>query len=728
MKYQGLTLDRFQTEAIEALANGESVLVCAPTGTGKTLVADWMVEKALSEGREVIFTAPIKALSNQKFRDYCALFGEDKVGLVTGDLVIRRDAPCRVMTTEILRNILLLGEDLPHLAAVIIDEIHFLDDKERGTTWEELLIYLDPEVQVVGLSATLANQEDFANWLESVRGRPVRVIEEHTRAVPLTFRVASREGGLKSPEDMRGFHKGWQRKHAQALSRMHKGQRGGGRRGRNRGRHGSKGGGRRGGRDRVGSQTRHGDIFQLLWPDYAPYLYFVFSRRDAEAMARGLTQRLQRRESDEGQPGLLSVEEKEKVRLRIRQFRIDGGVSALDRDQAAMYQMGIAFHHAGLHVSLKALVEELYEARLIKVLYCTGTFALGINMPARTAVFDGLMRFDGQGMIQLPTREFMQMAGRAGRRGMDTEGMVVVRSSVDDFPEIDPQLKRYLQGKYEPVHSRFSLSFHSVINLLERHPQEKIRALVEKSFLAHVRRASLERHERNAELLAESLESRGWTEGESWPKAIKKDVKRLRRLQSRVAEGTEKTWAEFSEKVHFLQRWGYLNEEMEFMAGAQALRQVQIAEIFATELFMEGVLDELDMPTLFGVLCGMCAELPRGAFTAAARRHRALGRRIERIRFSEVVVESEQLSRARMSWDHQMIPIGHWWATGRSLEDILMEITYQTDISGGLVGAFRRAKELAGQLRGVWSHDSNRVKEVEALIRKVTRDEVEVVD
>jgi hypothetical protein len=143
---------------------------------------------------------------------------------------------------------------------------------------------------------------------------------------------------------------------------------------------------------------------------------------------------------------------------------------------------------------------------------------------------------------------------------------------------------------------------------------------------------------------------------------------------------------------------------------------------------MEGLLDELDMPTLFGVLCGICAELPRGAFTSAARRYKALGRRVERIRFSEVVVESEQLTRARLGWDHQMIPIGRWWATGDSLEDILMQITYQTDISGGLVGAFRRAKELAGQLRGVWSHDENRVKELEAMIRRVTRDEVEVVD
>ena len=193
MQYRGFELDPFQVEAIEALAAGRSVLVSAPTGTGKTVVADWVVEDALRKGRQVVYTAPIKALSNQKFRDYCRLHGEENVGLVTGDLVIRREAPVRVMTTEILRNMLLTGEQLPDLAAVVVDEIHFLDDPERGTTWEEVLIYLDPSVQVVGLSATLSNLDSFAAWLSSVRGSEVAVVREDRRAVPLRFALACRE-------------------------------------------------------------------------------------------------------------------------------------------------------------------------------------------------------------------------------------------------------------------------------------------------------------------------------------------------------------------------------------------------------------------------------------------------------------------------------------------------------------------------------------------------------
>ena len=196
MEYRGLTLDAFQEQAITALRDGQSVLVCAPTGTGKTIVADAVVEQALDEGRQVIYTAPVKALSNQKFRDYCTLHGESRVGLVTGDLVIRRDAPCLVMTTEILRNMLLGDEPLDNLAAVVLDEIHFLDDRDRGTVWEEVLIYLPNTVKILGLSATLSNRDEFAEWLSEVRGEKVLVVEQDERAVPLEIWIGNREMGM----------------------------------------------------------------------------------------------------------------------------------------------------------------------------------------------------------------------------------------------------------------------------------------------------------------------------------------------------------------------------------------------------------------------------------------------------------------------------------------------------------------------------------------------------
>lgn len=708
MEYRGLSLDPFQVQAIEALEDGKSVLVCAPTGTGKTVVADWLVERSLAAGKQVVYTAPIKALSNQKFRDYGALLGEDRVGLVTGDLVIRREAACRVMTTEILRNILLSGEPIPDLAAVVIDEIHFLDDRERGTTWEEVLLYLPKSVVVLGLSATLSNLREFADWLEFVRERPVTVVEEHRRAVPLSFRLANREAGLVEPAEMDRVHRRWSRVNAGALKQLERGP-------------------RRFGKPVVPPElerpTRHLDVFRMLAPDQLPYLYFVFSRRQAEAYARQLAMRLPHE-------GLLSLPEYRAVEAELTAFKAEaGGEAALDQANADLYRMGIAFHHAGLNVLLKALVERLYEHRLIKVLYCTGTFALGVNMPARAAVFDGLERFDGRGMIPLPTREFMQMAGRAGRRGMDEQGLVVVRAELATWTKWAPVIESHLRGRYEPVRSSFSLSFNSVINLLHRNPQDRIKSLVERSFLAFHRGRKAREKAREIAMLTDALALEGWVEGEHAPPALKKKVKQLKHLKAESAAGEGQTWAEFEEKVNFLKSVGYIGEDGSFNAGARVLMHLQIQEIFATELFLQGVLEPLPVSTLFGVLCGMCQSLPRAAQTWAGKEFRGLARQIDKVRTSDVVTEAERLTAAEVVWDAQMIPFGKWWAEGRPLAEILLNLQCPTDISGDLVGAFRRARELAGQLKAVWEGlDDGRSAELAALIRTVSRAEVEVVD
>lgn len=706
--YRGFTLDGFQAEAVAALAAGESVLVSAPTGTGKTLVADWLVEKTLAEGKEVIFTAPIKALSNQKFRDYCRILGDDQVGLVTGDLVIRREAPCRVMTTEILRNMLLSGEKVEKLGCVIVDEIHFLDDKERGTTWEEVLIYLPRHVQIVGLSATLSNLHEFAAWLAHVRERPVRVVEEHRRAVPLEFAVASREARLASVPEMRERYQRWARKNAAKLKEV---EEQGGRRGGPRGRRGPM----------VGSPTRHGDVFELLWPDFAPYLYFVFSRRDTENMARSLARTIEE--------SLLESHQVAQVDAAIRAFAADpNSAAALDRELFDMYRKGVAFHHAGLHVGLKALVEELYEQKLICVLYCTGTFALGINMPARTAVFDGLERFDGTSMIPLPAREFMQMAGRAGRRGMDEAGLVVARCDIEAWPTIEPRLRRYIEGHTEPVQSKFGLSFNSVVNLLNRQDPTQIRTLVERSFLAWHRSARAREDARKADALFAKLEAAGWTLGDKPPTGMKALFKDWKLVRSRADTGPAQTWAEFEERVDFLKSWGYIAQDGSFNAGAKAVLQLQISEIFVAECFLAGIFDEIDEETLFGVAAGMCAEFPRGANPKPDRRDKGVVRKLDQVRESDIVRQAEELTGVKVSWDPQMIPFGRAWAQGRSLTELMERVDSSTDVSGDLIGAFRRARDVVGQISALYDHDPEKRKALEEICRKVRRDEVEVVD
>jgi superfamily II RNA helicase len=696
VNYRGLELDPFQVKAIEALRDGRSVLVAAPTGTGKTIIADWIVQEALESGQQVIYTAPIKALSNQKYRDYTRLYG-DRVGLVTGDLVIRRDAPCLVMTTEILRNILLADEDVPELRAVIVDEIHFLDDRERGTVWEELLIYLPKRVQIVGLSATLSNLDEFSAWLSHVRGAPVEVIVETVRAVPLTFRYFSVESGLCEPEQ---YEKIWKRK-GRGHQPTPRGRHQRGRRGRD----------NRGRRERMPRRkTSHIDVFRALdEQDLLPYLYFVFSRRDTEICARALGRQMKR--------GLIDN--------AADQRRLDGLLDraaaelgpALDQELGELYRCGIAFHHAGLHVSLKALVEELYEERLIKVLYCTSTFALGINMPARTVVFDGLKKYDGRTMMPLRTRQFMQKAGRAGRRGMDIEGHVVIRMDFSEFAEYKPLLARYAKGQTEPVRSSFSLSWNSIVNLLESHNPERIRRIVDKSFLNWHLSKQAERHLARADDLSSDSTRRG-----------KKEVHRLRR---RAARAEDRCWLEFEEKVSYLQGIGYLGEDpSRFNAGANALKHIQISEMFVCELVLQGVLEDLEPAQLFGVLCSVTNELPRKVQTnfRSCGDDRAVARQIKQIRHSDLVLDAEEMTGIQYDFDPNLITIGRAWADGDSLQDILMMIHSETDVSGDLITGFRRAKDLAGQLRDVYRDLPDRKEMLEDLIRRVRRDEVEVVD
>lgn len=718
MQYRGLELDPFQSEAITHLSEGRSVLVCAPTGTGKTIIADWVVEDAMRRGRQVVYTAPIKALSNQKFRDYTRLHGEEVVGLVTGDLVIRRDAPCRVMTTEILRNMLLSGEDLSDLHAVVIDEIHFLDDRERGTVWEEVLIYLPRHVLIVGLSATLSNMHAFAAWLSDVRGAPIEVLVETQRAVPLSFYIANIHTGIVEPDQ---FHKLFLRDQKQSDNDEPGGRDRRGRRGQNRrGRHSRDrrgGGGRdRGSERRRPRRTRHSDIVRMLVKqDLLPCLYFAFSRRNIESNARWLTTDLR--------GDLLSLNEQQRLDQHLDRAERELG-RVLHPELLAMYRRGIAFHHAGLHVSLKALVEELYEQRLIKVLYCTSTFALGINMPARAVAFDGLKKYDGQSVNPLTVRGFMQKAGRAGRRGIDDAGTVVLRIDFPEYPELQPLLKDYFAGRPEPVRSSFSLSWNSIVRLLSSQSREQVRTIVERSFLSwYLEQEAAEQLEQ-----ADRLERRA--EERDSGHAAKRARKEARRLRARARRAGGRCWQEFEQKEAFLLQAGYIAQDGTFNAGARVLMHLQIAEIFMTELVLTGIFEGLDDPTLFGLLCALVSNFPRkvGRRFGLDQDLRDLARKVEAVRQSPIVTDAETISRQEIEWSPYWIPLGRAWVLGESMEEVLDRIESETDVAGDVVGTFRRAKDLCKQLADVHHEMPERAEHLRSLARRISRDEVEVVD
>ena len=706
MEYQGFTLDPFQERAIRHLQAGRSVLVSAPTGTGKTIVADHLVEEALGRGGQVIYTAPVKALSNQKYRDWCRLHGEENIGLVTGDLVIRRDAPCRVMTTEILRNMLLSGEKMPDLEAVILDEIHFLGDRERGTAWEEVLIYLSPKVQVLGLSATLSNLDEFADWLTAVRGAKVEVVEEYTRSVPLNISLYNSEVGLKGAK---AFEAAWRSQGGGRKDKKGRSDRG---RSRN----------RRQSRDERPRPTSHIRVINDLAPDYLPILYFVFSRRNAEAFARSLGKRQRR--------SFLSGQESRVMRERLDAAALELGEKVLDPHLRRLYEQGVGFHHAGLHVQLKALVEGLYEKKLLKVLYTTSTFALGINMPARTVVLDGIRKFNGQEVLPLTVQQFMQKAGRAGRRGMDDRGEVVLRMDFWDFKQAKPDIERYLSGKSERVTSAFSLSFNSVVNLLDRQTPEAIRELVNQSFLGfHLSRVSEDHEEKVATMEAE-LRAGGWTPKMSDPpRELRQKARELRRLRRRGDQAADRVWQDFETRRQYLQKIGYIGEDDDFNAGGRILQQIQIEEIFTTELVLSGLLLDMEPDLMFGIFTAMTGNLPRSAraYQKLQGPDRDIVKEVDQLRSTPVITGAEEITEMEINWDPALVVFGMGWAQGKPLAELIDSIQSETDLSGQLVSNFRRAKDLVTQVRAACLADDSFADMLRALAKKVSRDEVEVV-
>lgn len=735
MQYRGLTLDPFQQRAIEFIEEGKSVLVAAPTGTGKTLIADYLVEEILGEGGHIVYTAPVKALSNQKYREYTRLLGRDAVGLITGDIVINPYAPLRIMTTEILRNILLQDpaditdvdqsstwtagttqiRDLDELRAVIIDEIHFVDDPERGTVWEELLIYLPTSIRILGLSATLSNLDQFAGWLSEIRGEAVEVVREDERTVPLSFHLVNTATDITTADEFDREYRKWKKEQKKSGGSGSRGS--GGRRGR-RGKRGRRGSGRNRGRGSGGrrgkgndERTNHIEVFRRLGADEFPALYFIYSRKLTEQLA------LQLSRSDVG----------DRIGNRARTKEINEVLRAFDDEYPGVLRSqsrralknGIAYHHAGLHVALKALVEELYEKRLVEVLYCTSTFALGINMPARTVVFDALTKFNGVEIVPLTVREFMQMAGRAGRRGIDTEGDVLVRMEFGDWGEAQHTWRTLIRGKAEPVSSSFNLSFNSVVNLIDHYPEAKIRTILERSFRAYQNREF-------AGELRQKLDR--FDDDDEMTRGQRKKRAALRRELVEVER--PKLWEQFQRKIAFLRTHRYIGDDNSLYAPAKILQRIQFTEIFVTELVLAGVFEDLSGPELFGLFTGLVQTLPRTARVNKPRDEKwwSIFDRVGEVFESDIVYDSQFLTGQEVVYVPPLMPLGEMWAEGDSLDTVLREISNPTDLSGDIVGAFRRAKDLVGQLRVVYAEDDDRRKELTALIRAVSRDEVEVID
>jgi len=448
--------DPFQVQAFDALDAGESVLVAAPTGSGKTVIAEYGLDMMLEAGQRGFYTAPIKALSNQKYHDLCAFYGNDRVGLLTGDNAINVEAPLLVMTTEVLRNMIYARSSaLDDLGVVVLDEVHFLQDEYRGPVWEEVIIHLEPEVRLVALSATVSNAEEIADWLTTVRG-PTRAVVEGRRPVELRNLYAY---GDKTTAEIMLVETLVNGAPNQRVLRLERGDRDA-----QRGR-----GGRRG-RSRIFPPSRLDIVDRLRDGDLLPAIYFIFSRNQCDESAAACYKAGMRLTSDA---------EREEIR-EIVDSRVEGlsddDLAALGFTLfAAQVESGIAAHHAGMVPTFKEIVEALFVRGLVKVVFATETLAVGINMPARAVVIDKMSKFTGEHHQTLKASEYTQLTGRAGRRGIDTLGHAIV--VWDPYVPFD-QVAAVAQSRTFRLSSAFRTTYNMAVNLVRTHSPDETRHLL----------------------------------------------------------------------------------------------------------------------------------------------------------------------------------------------------------------------------------------------------------
>jgi ATP-dependent RNA helicase HelY len=490
---RGFPLDDFQVRALDALDAGRSVLVAAPTGSGKTVVAEYAVAKALAEGGKAFYTTPLKALSNQKYGDLVRAHGADRVGLLTGDNSVNGEAPVVVMTTEVLRNMIYAASPtLEGLRYVVLDEVHYLQNPYRGAVWEEVIIHLAPEVDLVCLSATVSNAEEFADWIETVRGETQAVIEERR---PVRLRHLYLVGD-RHAEDVHILPTFVEAEGADGLLELRPNPEAS----RLDSRSGRKGGPAVRGqpRGRLYTPRRIETVERLDDEGMLPAIYFIFSRAGCDqavdaCLAAGLR--------------LTDPEERERIR-EIGERHVDtlsdGDLDLLGYGSwIAGLEAGFAAHHAGMVPPMKEAVEEAFAAGLVKVVFATETLSLGINMPARTVVIEKLSKFTGERHEFLTPGEYTQLTGRAGRRGIDDLGYAAVLWN--PYVPFD-QVASLASTRSYALQSSFRPTYNMAANLVRRYPADVAHHLLNLSFAqygADKEIVRLERHlERSRELLA----------------------------------------------------------------------------------------------------------------------------------------------------------------------------------------------------------------------------------
>ena len=631
-------LDKFQEEAIDASRKNHAVIVSAPTGAGKTLIAEYIIEDCINKNKGIIYTAPIKALSNQKFRDFSKKYPQ-KTGILTGDVSINRNAPILIMTTEIFRNAILVNpEEFKHREWIIFDEIHYLDDIERGTVWEEAIILLPKQMKILALSATIPNIDQFAGWLRKIHSFSLKIIVENTRPVPLHFFFQSNNeifydfSKLKDSELLRKTLKRPTYQEKYIFSKPNK------------------------------TKTLLKSINDLKG---YPCVYFSFSRRRCEELAQ-----------ETGQFDFLDSDEKNRITEMFDGLLDKFNISSSSHINflGPLIKRGIAYHHAGLLPTLKEIIERLFTTGLIKLIFTTETFALGINMPAKTVIFNSLSKFYGRYHGYLKTRDFYQMAGRAGRRGIDKEGFVFSRVNPS---HIDiPSLEKIIYGKYEPIRSQLNSCYATILNLYKI-MADKIYDIYPKSFHFH--------------------------QGEAWKK---KEVLSL-----------------FKRKVSLLKNLGYI-EGAEITQKAQLAAKVYSFELAIGELFEAGFLDNLDEEDLFVFVAALVYEPRKGEKKPKlTKKTKALRYRIDKfIKDIHKIERRFRIYPLSKKFFFYLSGVCRMWFAGASFPKISQ---YCTIDEGEIVRYFRMAIQVLREINTSSAITDSLKRKISNCLRKVNRDVVD---
>lgn len=721
-------LDDFQIAGCRALEDGKGVLVAAPTGAGKTIVGEFAVELAINSNTKCFYTTPIKALSNQKYSELVNKYGEAKVGLLTGDTSINSEAQIVVMTTEILRNMIYANSvTIEKLRYVVMDEVHYLADKFRGAVWEEILIHLSDKVQVVSLSATVSNAEEFGEWLQTVRG-DTEIIVSEVRPVPLYQHVLFGNRLLDLFDESMKLNPELTKLERDTYRQV-----------------------RGNWRDKPKGPkplSRSEVIEKLDRESLLPAITFIFSRKACDAAVKQCLQ-----------AGIRLTNEKERVRIREIVAKNIGNLAQDDLVVLGYYEWlealerGIAAHHAGLLPAFKTTVEDLFQEGLVKAIFATETLALGINMPARTVVLEKLSKWNGEGHVAISAGEYTQLTGRAGRRGIDIEGNAVILWNND----LDSNSVGGLAStRTYPLKSSFKPSYNMSVNLISQFGSDKARSSLESSlaqFQADKAVVGLAKQIRKSEKIRDDLFKESACHlGDFIDYAqMRADIKKLeivsKRDRRRRVESEEEIFsirkrmkshpshscpdreshARFSERAHRIQReidglterintrtnviakrfdriklildqLGYIKQGEISQSGKLLAKIYGETDLLIAESIREGVFNQLSPTDLVAVISVFVyesraeenAKIPRGDISEALTK-------ISKIYGRVFNLENDHNLEPMRAPDFGFCWPARAWASGQSLTSVLKD----SDLTvGDFVRNMKQIVDLLRQLRG----------------------------